>query len=146
LIDFATAKRLVGEQWLPIAAQRVGTTVAVVDDLCVEYEWGWVIHWRPTALDEGDPRFVNEYHFPFTADRVTGNVGLSGGTFGIERGIVELLQCRPLELSGPYPSGQQHWLAVYDTFAAAGAFTPIGPVTRGHMQAEPPALADLPRN
>jgi hypothetical protein len=130
LIDFAAAKRLIGEQWLPVAAQRVGTAVAVVDELCVEYEWGWVIHWRPVAPEQGDSRFVNEYHFPFLADRVTGYVGLSGGTFGIERGIVELLLRRPLEFSGPYPSGEQHWLEVFAAFEAVGAFVPIGPVTR----------------
>jgi hypothetical protein len=130
VIDFATAKRLVAEQWLPIAARRVGTAVAVADELCVEYEWGWVVYWRPITPEQGDPRLVNEYHFPFMADRVTGNVGLSGGTFGIERGIVELLQCRPTDLCGPYPPGQQHWLAVLNAFEAAGAFTSLGPATR----------------
>ncbi|HEX4607061.1 MAG TPA: hypothetical protein VH092_02560 [Urbifossiella sp.] len=55
-IDFAEAKRLVGEQWLPIAEERVGTAVRVVDELCVEYEWGWVIHWRP-AGPPGSRRF-----------------------------------------------------------------------------------------
>ena len=108
MIDFATAKKLVAEQWLPVAAKRVGTTVAVVDGLCVEYEWGWVVHWCPTAPELGDPRFVNEHHFPFIVDRVTGTVGLSGGTFGIERGIVELLQRRAPESLGRYPMGQQH--------------------------------------
>lgn len=140
-IDFAETKRLVGEQWLPIAAERVGTAVAIVDELCVEYEWGWVIHWRPVEPEKGDPRFVNEYHFPFTADRVTGTVGLSGGTFGIERGIVELLQWRPPELCGPYPPGRRHWLAVFDAFEAAGAFTPLG-AAREQRQAEPGAAAD----
>jgi hypothetical protein len=124
-IDFAEAKRLVGEMWLPIAEQRVGTAVRVVDELCVEYEWGWVIHWRPVEPEKGDPQFVNEYHYPFTADRVTGNTGLSGGTYGIERGIIELLQWRPPELCGPYPPGKQGWRVVYDAFEAAGAFTPI---------------------
>lgn len=137
MIDFATAKRLVGEQWLPIAAKQVGTPVAIVDEFSVEYEWGWVIHWRPVAPEQGDSLFVNEYHFPFTADRVTGNVGLSGGTFGIERGIVELLQRRPPELCGPYPPGQHHWLAVYDAFEVTGAFTPVGPTTCSQGQAEP---------
>lgn len=124
-IDFAEAKRLVAEKCLPVAAKRVETAVRVVDELCVEYEWGWVIHWRPVEPAKGDPRFVNEYHFPFTADRVTGNIGLSGGTYGIERGIIELLQQRPPELCGPYPPGKQGWLVVYDAFKAAGAFTPI---------------------
>jgi hypothetical protein len=124
-IDFVEAKRLVGEQWLPVAAERVGTAVAVVDELCAEYEWGWVVHWRPVAPERGDPRFVSEYHFPFTADRVTGNTWLSGGTHGIERGIIELLQRRPPELCGPYPPGRQGWLVVYEAFEAAGAFTPI---------------------
>jgi hypothetical protein len=123
-IDFAEAKRLVAEKWLPIAEKRVGTAVSVVDELCVEYEWGWVIHWRPVEPEKGDPRFVNEYHFPFTADRVTGNTWLSGGTFGIQRGIIELLQQRPPELCGPYPPGEQGWLIVYEAFQAAGAFTP----------------------
>jgi hypothetical protein len=130
-IDFAEAKRLVEEQWLPIAAERVGTAVRVVDELCVAYEWGWVIHWRPVESDQGDPRFVHEYHFPFTADRVTGNTGLSGGTFGIERVIIELLQQRPPELCGPYPPGKQGWLVVYEAFKAAGAFIPIRVPTAG---------------
>jgi hypothetical protein len=125
-IDFAEAKRLVGEKWLPMAARRVGTAVAVVDEQCVEYEWGWVIHWRPVEPDKGNPRFVNEYHFPFTADRVTGNTWLSGGTYGIERAIIELLQQRPPELRGQYPPGIQGWLVVYDAFESAGAFTPVG--------------------
>jgi hypothetical protein len=124
-IDFAEAKRIVEEQWLPIAERRVGTAVRVVDELCVEYEWGWVVHWRPVEPDKGDPRFVNEYHFPFTVDRVTANTWLSGGTHGIERGIIELLQQRPPELRGRYPPGKQGWLVVYDAFKAAGAFTPI---------------------
>ena len=125
-IDFSEAKRRVREKWLPIAAKRVGTGVAVVDELCVAYEWGWVIHWQPIDPEKGDPRFVNEYHFPYTADRVTGSVWLSGGSYGIERGIIELLQQRPVELCGPYPPGRQSWLTVYDAFKSAGAFTPIG--------------------
>lgn len=137
VINFAIAKRLVAEQWLPVAARRVGTAVAVVDGLCVEYEWGWVVHWRPVNPEFGDSRFVNEYHFPFIADRVTGAVGLSGGTFGIERGIVELLQRRSPELCGQYPPGQQHWLAVFDAFDAAGAFIPLSPVASELSHAVP---------
>src|SRR4051812_24762814 len=44
--DFAGAKRLVAERCLPFAEERLGTAVRIVDELCVEYEWGWVIHWR----------------------------------------------------------------------------------------------------
>ncbi len=124
-MDFAEARRRVAEKWLPIAAKRIGTAVSVVDELCIEYEWGWVIHWRPVEPDKGDPRFSNEHHFPYTADRVTGNTWLSGGTFGIERGIIELLQQRPPELCGPYPPGKQGWLIVYEAYRAVGAFTPI---------------------
>jgi hypothetical protein len=123
-IDFDEAKRRIEEKWLPIAAQRVGTAVAIIDELCVEYDWGWVIYWKPINPELGKPDFVNEYHFPFTVDRVTGNTGLSGGTYGIERGIVELLQWRPPHLCGPYPPGRTHWLRVYDQFKAAGAFEP----------------------
>jgi hypothetical protein len=125
-IDFATAKQLVAEQWLPIAEQRVGTVVRIVDEDCIEFEWGWVIYWQPVEPNKGDPRFVNEYHFPFLADRVTGDTGLSGGTKGLQHGIIELLQWRPTELCGPYPPGKQDWLIVYDAFEAAGAFTPTG--------------------
>lgn len=123
-IDFAEAKRRVAERWLPIAERRVGTAVHIVDERCVEYDWGWVVHWRPTEPEKGDPRFVNEYHFPFTADRVTGDTWMSGGTFGIERGIVELLQQRPDDLRGPYPPGRRGWLVALPAFRAAGAFEP----------------------
>jgi hypothetical protein len=126
-IDFAEARQRVAQHWLPTAAARVRTPVTVADELCVEYEWGWVVHWRPIEPEKGDPRFVNEYHFPYLADRVTGNTGLSGGTRGIERGIIELLQQRPPELCGPYPPGAQDWLIVIDAFEAAGAFTPLRP-------------------
>ena len=126
-IDFAEAKRLFGEECRPYCEERVGTAVAVIDEWCVEYEWGWVIHWRPVEPAKGNPRFVNERHFPYTIDRVTGEVGLSGGTHGIERGIIELLQQRPPELRGPYPPGRQCWLVVIREFEAAGAFTPVGP-------------------
>jgi hypothetical protein len=138
-INFTDAKRLVTERWLPLDAKRVGTAVAIADELCLEYEWGWVIYWRPVDPEKGDPRFVNEYHFPYTADRVTGTVELSGGTFGIQRGIVELLQQRPPELCGPYPPGRRHWLAVYNAFEAAGAFTPRGPAIGEQTPAEPDA-------
>ncbi|WP_145055626.1 Rossmann-fold NAD(P)-binding domain-containing protein [Lignipirellula cremea] len=124
LIDFAEAKLRVADQWLPISERRVKTQVEIVDDLCVAYEWGWEIHWRPINPDDGDPRFVNEYHFPYLADRVTGTVWLSGGTRGIRRGIIELLQKRPDELRGPYPPGKQGWLTVVDEFEKAGAFEP----------------------
>jgi hypothetical protein len=36
LIDFATAKQLVSARWLPIAARRARSAVAIVDELCVE--------------------------------------------------------------------------------------------------------------
>ena len=67
-IDFAEAKRLVAARWLPIAAEGVRTAVAIVDELCVEYEWGWAVHWRP--VEPKDARFVNRYPYPFLADRV----------------------------------------------------------------------------
>jgi hypothetical protein len=125
-IDFISAKRLIAEQWLPVAEEEVGTAVHIVDELCVEYDWGWVIHWRPIDPKKGDPDSVNRYHWPFTVDCVTGNTGTSGGTRGLRDGIVGLLQQRPPELCGPYPPGKQHFLIVADAFEAAGAFTPVG--------------------
>lgn len=125
LIDFEEAKLRVADRWLPINERRVKTQVAIVDELCIEYEWGWEIHWQPINPDDGDPRFVNEYHFPYLADRVTGTVWLSGGTRGIRRGIIELIQMRPDELRGPYPRGKQGWLTVIDEFEKAGAFEPL---------------------
>lgn len=136
-IDFEKAKRRVAERWLPIAEQRIGTTARIVDARCVEYDWGWVIHWEPAEPERGDPRFVNEYHYPFTADRVTGDTGLSRGTFGLERGIIELLQRRPDALRGPYPNGRRHWLTVLDEFAAACAFTPRTPHPVPHTDGQP---------
>ncbi len=85
-----------------------------------------MLHWTPVEPEKGHPRRAYEYHFPYVVDRVTGNTGLSGGTFGIQRGIIELLQERPPELCGPYPPGKQGWLIVYEAFEAAVAFTPIG--------------------
>ncbi len=140
MIDFAAAKQLVAERWLPIAAKRVRSAVAIVDELCVEYEWGWVIHWRP--VEPKAPEFVNKYPHPYLADRVTGETGPGGGTLGINRGIVALLQHRPPELCGPYPPGRQSWYDSSDAFRTAGAFTPLGPAVAKRDEAEPSAAAD----
>ena len=126
-IDFAEAKRLAVEDSFEYYEGDMGTAIAVVDELCDEYEWGWVIKWRPVDPEKRTARAMNIPYFPITVDRVTGKVGSSGGTYGIERGIVELLQHRPPELRGPYPPGRQRWLTVLDEFKKAGAFTPLVP-------------------
>ena len=124
-IDFAEAKRLAAENSFAYYEEEMGTAIAVVDELCDEYEWGWVIRWQPIEPEKRSARAMKKPYFPITVDRVTGNVGHSGGTHGIERGIIELLQQRPPELCGPYPPGHQRWLVVLNEFEKVGAFTPI---------------------
>lgn len=122
-INFKEAKRLAAEDSFEYYEEEMGTAIAVVDELCDEYEWGWVIKWRPVDPEKRIARAMNKPYWPIPVDRVTGKVGSFGGTHGIERGIVELLQLRPPELCGPYPSGHQRWLVVLNEFKKAGAFT-----------------------
>lgn len=121
-IDFAEAKRLAEEHSFAYYEAEMGTAIVIVDELCDEYEWGWVIRWQPIDAEKRSTSDMKRPYFPITVDRVTGTVGHSGGTHGIERGIIELLQLRPPELCGPYPPGHQRWLVVLNEFKKAGAF------------------------
>jgi hypothetical protein len=142
-IDFVEAKRLAAEEDFGYYEEEMGTALAVVDELCEEYEWGWVIRWRPIDPEKRNSRARNKPYFPITVDRVTGKVGSSGGTHGIKRGIIELLQLRPPELCGPYPPGRQRWQVVLKEFEKAGAFNPIRSVSPvSEVDAEPNATAD----
>lgn len=135
-IDFTEAKRLAKEDSFAYYEAETGSPIAVVDDLCEQYEWGWIIRWRPIETVASPSCPSPKPFFPIPVDRVTGNVGHSGGTHGIERGIIELLQRRPDDLRGPYPTGRQRWLTVLNEFKKAGAFTPIKSASSGKAPIE----------
>ena len=83
-IDFAEARRLAAEHSFAYYEAEVGTAIAIVVELCEEYEWGWGIRWQPIEAAKRSASAIKRPYFPITVDRVTGKVGHSGGTHGIE--------------------------------------------------------------
>ena len=90
-LSFERAKSIVSAQMLWLGEHDRRTIADIVDDKCVEYEWGWEMHWRPTQPYSSDARDLDKYCFPYLIDRVTGTAGSSGGTLGLHYGIILLL-------------------------------------------------------
>ena len=126
-IDFQRAKVLFAAKMLWLAERNVRTPVEIVDEDCVEYEWGWEMHWRPIQPVPNTARELDSrYHFPFFVDRVTANVGFSGGTKGVYYGIACLLQERPEEFCGNYPYAPCEMTnSLVSVYKRLGAFEPI---------------------
>ena len=117
---------LLAAKQLWLAELKLRNDVEIVNEKSVEYEWGWVMHYRPTAPYSNESRRLDEYQFPFLIDRVTGATGSSGGTKGIQYGIVLLLQKRPEHLCGAYPyTRDDEWFVALPKYQHSGAFEPI---------------------
>ena len=89
-IDFATARRLVVEKWLPACEEDLETSAVLFDDRIEEHEWGWLFYWGPKD-SSAVPHDVARWGYrPILVDRMTGNI-FEAGTGGLHAAVAKLL-------------------------------------------------------
>jgi len=90
IIDFATARRLVTEKWLPACEEDLETSAVLFDDQIEEHEWGWLFYWGPKD-PSAVPHDVARWGYrPILVDRMTGSI-FGAGTGGLQAAIARLL-------------------------------------------------------
>ena len=88
MIDYEAAKQIVSKSWIPIVEEEIGAAAVIVDEKSEEYEWGWVIYWRPAEPLRVPGEAARGAYLPFVVDRTNGvsfPVGTSGLYFAVRR-------------------------------------------------------------
>jgi len=125
-LSFQQAKNVIQATTFWIKEKQLQTAVEIVDSDCVEYDWGWLMHWAPTEPYSPTARWVDEYHFPTLIDRVTARTQ-PHGTRGLPFAVIMLLRHRMHQPQNIYPilSDWRDWHSMVEPYERLGAFMPI---------------------
>ena len=90
MIDYETARQIVISKWLPHKEEELGWPVVVDDEETEEYEWGWVIYYRPAEPERIPKTVARRGYLPLVVDRSNG-LSFPVGTSGLYPAVRKLL-------------------------------------------------------